>query len=62
MLVFTALIAIFTLASNGTVSYDECKALKFEPKACWSSEQLYKAGKWSCKMHGKELGEKSECK
>lgn len=62
---FLALIlfgALTNSATQGTVQYDECKALKFEPKACWNSEQLHKAGKFLCKVQGKELEGRSDCK
>lgn len=49
-------------AHNGTRNYDECKAAEFKPKACWEAKQLHKAGKWSCKIQGKKLENKSDCK
>lgn len=48
-------------AHDGSYSYKECMAQKFEPKACWNSEQLYKAGKYLCKVQGKGFDGSSDC-
>lgn len=37
--------AIVSMAIQGTVSHDDCKARNFEPKACSISKAMEKAGK-----------------
>ena len=37
--------AVVTFLAHGTYSYEDCKALEFEPKACVTSELLSKAKK-----------------
>jgi len=41
-IIFGALLATLI---NGTVSYEDCKARNFEPKACKVPEVMDKAGK-----------------
>lgn len=37
--------ALTSLLVQGTVSYEDCKAKNFEPKACAVSEKMDKLGK-----------------
>jgi len=37
--------ALSSLLIQGTVSYEDCKAKNFEPKACAVSEKMDKLGK-----------------
>lgn len=37
--------ALTSLLVQGTVSYEDCKAKKFEPKACAVSKKMDKLGK-----------------
>ena len=48
-------------ATKGTLNYKECLALDFGPEACWDSEQLHKAGRFSCEKQGKKLVGLSDC-
>jgi hypothetical protein len=41
-IIFGAMVATLI---NGTVSYEDCKARNFEPKACEVSKAMDKAGK-----------------
>ena len=61
MLIFAAFIALVTSAHRGSLSYDECMSMDFEPKVCWESEQLYKAGRYLCEKQGKPYSGKSDC-
>jgi hypothetical protein len=54
MILFAIFMFVSVSAHNGTRNFDECKAVKFKPSSCWESEQLYKAGKWGCKVQGKK--------
>jgi len=53
MLIAILLGALLNSSIQGNLSYDECQAENFKPKACWNSEQFYKLGKFGCKVQGK---------
>ena len=61
MLLTVLFSVLVTMAHNGTRNYEVCLKENFQHKACYEAKQLYKAGKYGCKIQGKEFNGNSTC-
>jgi hypothetical protein len=53
--------AVLNTLVQGHTHFDDCLQDNFESKSCWNSEQMFKAGKFLCKVQGKPYSGKSDC-
>lgn len=61
MFLFTLFALLTAHSINGTISYDECLDMEFEPVACYQAKSMHDAGEKLCDIQGKHFDGK-HCK